>query len=156
MPTYHGQLGPEPRDPGRTFWDPDAQTMPRDQLRALQLERLRTMVGRIIDTPVPLFKRKLDEAGITSPADLTDLDDINTIPTTVKQDLRDQRPSRPSATTASPRAIPGCGSASPPHRTPTAVFTQHDIGSSTSRRRAWWRPWPDCHHAHPAYLYGGA
>lgn len=164
MPTYHGQLGPEPRDPGRTFWDPDAQTMPRDQLRALQLERLRTMVGRIIDTPVPLFKRKLDEAGITSPADLTDLDDINTIPTTVKQDLRDSEAAVPPF--GDYRFTPRdtwvrVGQSTGTTGTPTlVVFTQHDIWLEyESASRVWWRngwrPGQIVTHAHPAYLYGG-
>ena len=39
MPLYHGQLGPESRHPEQTFWDPEMQTMPREQLRALQLDR---------------------------------------------------------------------------------------------------------------------
>jgi hypothetical protein len=35
MPTYHSTvLGPEPRDPDQPFWDPEVQTMPREQLRA--------------------------------------------------------------------------------------------------------------------------
>ncbi|MDZ7731889.1 MAG: hypothetical protein U5R31_01125 [Acidimicrobiia bacterium] len=44
MPTYAGQLGPEPRDPDQAFWDPEMQTIDRDELAELQLRRLRELV----------------------------------------------------------------------------------------------------------------
>src|SRR5687767_12474941 len=96
MPQFSPEiLGPAPRDPGQPFWDPEMQTMPREQLRALQTERLRELVGKVIDAPAPLFKRKLDAAGITSPRDITDVDDVNQIPLTVKQELRDSEAEHP-------------------------------------------------------------
>src|SRR5207245_1865120 len=49
-------LGPAPRDPAQKFWDPEAQTMDPERRRALQEERLRTMLGRILQTPVPLLR----------------------------------------------------------------------------------------------------
>ena len=67
MPQYRPDvLAPEPRDPNQKFWDPDAQTMDREQIRELQSERLRDLIRRVIDTPVPLFERKLESAGIES------------------------------------------------------------------------------------------
>src|SRR6476620_8735153 len=90
MPTYDPtMLGPAPRDPQQRFWDPEMQTMPREQLRELQLERLQHLAARVLARKAPLFGRKLNEAGITAPGDLKDVDDINQIPTTVKQELRD-------------------------------------------------------------------
>src|SRR5438445_1545994 len=96
MPTYDPTfLGPAPRDPEQRFWDPSMQTLPRERLRSLQLERLRTLVERVLDGAAPLFGRKLTEAGITSPSDLSTVDDVNLIPTTVKQELRDSEAAHP-------------------------------------------------------------
>ena len=50
---------------------------------------------KILDNPVPLFARKLAEAGIESADDLKSLDDIRHIPLTVKQDLRDSETEHP-------------------------------------------------------------
>lgn len=163
MPTYAGQLGPEPRPPDQQFWDPEMQTLPREQLRDLQLDRLRTMVGRILDTPVPLFAAKLAEAGITGPGDLTSIDDIDQIPLTVKQELRDSEATHPPYgdyrfdTSQAVRIGTSTGTTG----TPTiALFTLHDIWLEyESAARNWWRngwrPGMRITHAHPAYLYGG-
>jgi len=63
--------------------------------RALQEERLRTMVRRVLEAPVPLFRRKLAAAGVTSADDLKSMDDLWRIPPTVKQDLRDSEAADP-------------------------------------------------------------
>lgn len=163
MPEYHGQLGPEPRDPNQQFWDPEVQTMPREQLRELQTRRLKTLVHRITDTPVKLFKSKLDEAGITGDGDITSVDDINQIPTTVKQELRESEAAQPPFgdyrfDTVNPVRI---GTSTGTTGTPTiAVFTRKDIWIEyESAARNWWRngwrPGMRITHAHPAYLYGG-
>src|SRR5438132_3031182 len=88
-------LGPSPRDPDQRFWDVEAQTMDPERRRTLQEERLRAMVGRILEAPVPLFRRKLETAGVASPDDLKSLDDLWQIPPTVKQDLRDSEAADP-------------------------------------------------------------
>ncbi|MBV8160227.1 MAG: hypothetical protein JO265_04825, partial [Acidimicrobiia bacterium] len=68
MPTSGPErLGPEPRPPDQKFWDPQMQTMSRDERRALQDERLRALVRRAFERPVPLFKRKLEAAGARGP-----------------------------------------------------------------------------------------
>jgi phenylacetate-CoA ligase len=64
--------------------------LPVAQLRALQLERLRGMVGRAYEK-VALFKGRLQERGLT-PASITGLGDIAKLPFTVKTDLRDTYP----------------------------------------------------------------
>ncbi len=164
MPTYQGNLGPQPRDPGQPFWDPAAQTMPREQVADLQLTRLRALVQRALETPVPLFARKLAEAGITSPHDITTLADINQIPTTVKQDLRDSEAAAPpfgDYRFADPRDCVRIGQSTGTTGTPTlALFTRKDIWIEyESAARVWWRngwrPGDIVTHAHPAYLYGG-
>lgn len=165
VPTYHpGVLGPLPRDPDQTFWDPEMQTMPREQLEALQLERLRTLVDRALTIPVPLFARKLREAGIESGADLTSVADVNLIPTTVKQDLRDAEAEHPpfgDYRFTDPRECVRLGQSTGTTGTPTiALFTRKDIWIEyESAARVWWRngwrPGQIITHAHPAYLYGG-
>ncbi len=164
MPRPTPQLGPEPRDPNQKFWDPPMQTMPTEQLRALQLERLREMVGKALDTPVPLFAAKLAEAGITGPEDLKSIDDINSIPVTVKQDLRDSEAAHPpwgDYRFTDPRECVRMGSSTGTTGTPTiSTWTRHDIWIEyESAARTWWRngwrPGQIITHAHPAYLYGG-
>lgn len=165
MPQYReGVLGPAPRDPDQQFWDPEAQTMSRDQLHQIQSDRLGDMVARIFDAPVPLFKRKLEEAGVASADDIKSVDDINRIPLTVKQDLRDSEAS--AAPFGDYRFTPReswvrLGTSTGTTGTPTiAVWTRRDIWLEyESACRNWWRngwrPGQIVTHAHPAYLYGG-
>jgi phenylacetate-CoA ligase len=62
----------------------------RDELAALQLERLRAAVLRAY-TNVPLYRQRFDAAGV-HPTDLKHLEDISNFPFTVKADLRDSYP----------------------------------------------------------------
>jgi phenylacetate-CoA ligase len=73
------------------IWNPAAETMPREQLRALQLERLRWSVGRILEHVAPLRER-LHQAGIRAPDDVVSLDDLRHLPFTHKADLREHYP----------------------------------------------------------------
>ena len=67
-----------------------AETMPRSELNALQLSRLKTTVDRVYHK-VPHYKKKFDAAGV-KPADLNSLADLARFPFTVKSDLRDNYP----------------------------------------------------------------
>ena len=64
--------------------------MPREKLRELQLERMKWMIKHCYDN-VPLYRKRLDECGMT-PDKFKTLDDIKHIPFTVKTDLRDTYP----------------------------------------------------------------
>ncbi len=64
------------------------ETLPREDLAKLQLERLRKIVDYAKER-VPFFREKL--AGING-ADLKSLDDLKKLPFTTKQDLRDGYP----------------------------------------------------------------
>lgn len=64
--------------------------MPREKLRELQLERMKWMIKHCYDN-VPLYRKRLDECGMT-PDKFKSLDDIKNIPFTVKTDLRDTYP----------------------------------------------------------------
>jgi len=96
MPTYGAEtIGPPPRDPEQAFWDPEVQTMDPEALRRLQDDRLRTMIRTVFEKPVPLFKRKLESAGVAGPDDVKSVADLEHIPLTVKQDLRDSESAAP-------------------------------------------------------------
>ena len=59
MPTPGPErLGPDPRPLDQKFWDPEMQTMSRDERKALQDERFRDVVRKVFERPVPLFKRR--------------------------------------------------------------------------------------------------
>ena len=61
-----------------------------DELRALQLERLRWTVRHAYEN-VPLYRAKFDAAGV-HPDDIRELDDVQKLPFTTKEDLRRSYP----------------------------------------------------------------
>ena len=67
-----------------------AERMPADELRALQLERLRWTL-RHAYANVPFYRKKFDAAGV-SPEDCRSLQDLACFPVTTKNDLRDTYP----------------------------------------------------------------
>ncbi len=67
------------------------ERMPREELRALQLERLRETIGRVLAGAAPLRDRLL-EAGVDSPDAIGSLDDLARLPHTEKADLREHYP----------------------------------------------------------------
>ncbi len=72
------------------MYQPEIETMPREKLAALQLERLRRTLRLAYDN-VPHHRRRFDEAGV-KPDDLKQLSDLARFPFTVKNDLRDNYP----------------------------------------------------------------
>lgn len=68
------------------IWQPKYETLPHEELRVLQAERLRAVVARV-HACVPLYRERLDAAGV-SPADIRSLDDVRRLPFTVKDDFR--------------------------------------------------------------------
>ncbi|MBW9108085.1 phenylacetate--CoA ligase PaaK [Paraburkholderia phenoliruptrix] len=66
------------------------ETASRDELAALQLERLKWSLSHAYENS-PVYRRKFDEAGI-HPSELKTLADIARFPFTTKQDLRDSYP----------------------------------------------------------------
>ena len=72
------------------FYEEELETMPREELEQLQLERAQKLVKYVYDR-IPLYKERFDDAGV-SPDDLVTLDDLRKFPFTVKQDLRDAYP----------------------------------------------------------------
>jgi len=72
------------------IWNKEVECMPEEQLRALQLERLKQTVKRAYER-VSYYKKIFDEIGLT-PEDVRTLDDIKNIPFTSKADLREVYP----------------------------------------------------------------
>jgi len=68
------------------IWNPPAETMPRQQLEQLQLERLQAVLNRIWES-VPFYRRKFEELGLM-PEHIRSLDDLRLLPFTAKEDLR--------------------------------------------------------------------
>ena len=68
----------------------DAALLTRAELERLQLERLQWTVAHAYER-VPLYRRKLDEAGV-APDGIRSLDDIRRLPFTTKADLRGSYP----------------------------------------------------------------
>ena len=78
-------------DHQHTFmFDPDVETLPRPRLEALQLDRLKTLLGYVYAN-VPHYRSGFDDAGVKS-GDLKDLADLSRFPFTVKDDLRRNYP----------------------------------------------------------------
>ena len=67
-----------------------AESAPREEIEATQLERLRETASRVYAIS-PFYKQKFDELGIL-PQDIKSIDDIAKLPFTKKQDLRDHYP----------------------------------------------------------------
>jgi phenylacetate-CoA ligase len=66
------------------------ETASRDEITALQLERLRWTLRHAYHN-VPFYRRRFDEAGV-HPDDCRDLADLASYPFTIKQDFRDNYP----------------------------------------------------------------
>lgn len=165
MPSYGPEVvGPPPRDPAQQYWDPEIQTMDPERIRQLQNERLRVLMAKVFDTPVPLFKDKLTKAGIEAAEDVKSVDDLAHVPLTLKQDLRDSEGAHPpwgEYRFTDPRAAVRIGTSTGTTGTPTiSIWTRRDLWIEyESSARTWWRlgyrPGMIVTHAHPAYLYGG-
>jgi phenylacetate-CoA ligase len=65
------------------IFKPEVECASRDEMKALQTERLKKMVKNAYEN-VPFYKQKLDEAGV-SPDDIKSIDDIAKLPFTVKE-----------------------------------------------------------------------
>jgi phenylacetate-CoA ligase len=72
------------------YWEEKFETMPREELRALQTKRLQGTLVNVYEN-VSFYKKRLDDAGV-DPYKFNDLDDIEKIPFTTKEDLRNNYP----------------------------------------------------------------
>ena len=72
------------------YYQPEIETMPYEQLRQLQNERLLQQVRHVWDN-VPYYRAKMEAKGVT-PEDIRSIDDLHKLPFLSKADLRDAYP----------------------------------------------------------------
>ena len=72
------------------YFQQEIETMPYDQLRQLQNERLLKQVRHVWDN-VPYYRKKMEDKGIT-PDDIQSVDDLHKLPFLTKDDLREAYP----------------------------------------------------------------
>jgi len=67
------------------IWDPSNETLDREELAQLQLERLQASIFRAYSN-VAFYRKRFDELGL-APEDIQSLDDLRRLPFTTKEDL---------------------------------------------------------------------
>ena len=72
------------------YYQKEIETMPYDELRALQNERFLKQVQHVWDN-VPYYRKKMEEKGVT-PDDIQSIDDLHKLPFLKKDDLREAYP----------------------------------------------------------------
>ena len=72
------------------YYQPEIETMPVEQIQALQSERLVEQVKFVYDN-VAFYHDKMEEAGV-KPEDIHGIEDLHKLPFITKDDLRDQYP----------------------------------------------------------------
>ncbi|MBR2933994.1 MAG: phenylacetate--CoA ligase [Oscillospiraceae bacterium] len=106
------------------YYQPEIETMPRDQLRALQDERLVKQVKHVWDN-VPYYRAKMEAKGIT-PDDIKGVADLHKLPFVTKADLRDAYPyglmGKPLSECVRIQSTSGTTG-----KRVVAFYTQHDI-----------------------------
>ncbi len=72
------------------YYQPEIETMPVEQLKALQSERLVAQVKHVYEN-VKFYRDRMEEAGV-KPEDIHGIEDLHKLPFITKDDLRDQYP----------------------------------------------------------------
>lgn len=72
------------------YYQKEIETASRDEITALQNERLVKQVKRVYEN-VALYRNRMNEKGV-APEDISSTDDLRKLPFTYKQDLRDTYP----------------------------------------------------------------
>jgi len=73
-------------DPGRAFWNPEIETMSRDELQDLQMTRLKKQLHYNYDNSI-FYQESFDRAGL-KPEDVQTWEDFRRVPTMTKDDQR--------------------------------------------------------------------
>ncbi len=69
----------------KRYFNPKIELLPREELRALQLKKLKKIINKVYQR-VPHYRKKFEEAGV-KPSHLKTLEDIRHFPFTAKEDL---------------------------------------------------------------------
>jgi phenylacetate-CoA ligase len=146
----------------RDFWDPDAQTMPRDRIWEVQSQRLREATEKAYASS-GFYRRRMQAAGV-KPGDVVTAADVSMLPIFTKAQLRANEADVPpigdyraKGLDAAVRLATSTGTSGRPT---FMLWTRHDldIDYELSARRHWRagvRPGQLVVNAHPGYLNGG-
>ena len=108
----------------KKYYQPEIETMPVEELKALQSERLVKQVKHVWDN-VPYYRKKMEEKGVT-PDDIKGIEDLHKLPFLTKDDLRDAYPygllGKPLKDCVRIQSTSGTTG-----RRVVAFYTQHDI-----------------------------
>ncbi len=72
------------------YYQEELETMPREDIKKLQSERLKKQVRHVWDN-VEYYRKKMEEAGVT-PDDINGIEDLHKLPFVTKADLREAYP----------------------------------------------------------------
>ena len=106
------------------YYQPEIETMPYEDLRKLQNERLVKQVRHVWDN-VPYYRAKMQEKGVT-PDDIKDVADLHKLPFLKKDDLREAYPyglmGKPKSECVRIHSTSGTTG-----KRVVAFYTQHDV-----------------------------
>ena len=106
------------------YYQPEIETMPYEELRQLQNEKLVKQVRHVWDN-VPYYRAKMEAKGVT-PEDIQSIDDLHKLPFLSKADLRDAYPygllAKPLGDCVRIQSTSGTTG-----KRVVAFYTQHDI-----------------------------
>lgn len=108
----------------KRYYQPEIETMPVEEIKKLQSERLVKQVKHVWDN-VPYYRKKMEEKGVT-PDDIKGIEDLHKLPFLTKDDLRDAYPygllGKPLKECVRIQSTSGTTG-----RRVVAFYTQHDI-----------------------------
>lgn len=108
----------------KRYFQPEIETMPVEEIKKLQSERLVKQVKHVYDN-VEYYRNKMDEAGV-KPEDIHGIEDLYKLPFMKKDDLRDAYPygllAKPLSECVRIQSTSGTTG-----RRVVAFYTQHDI-----------------------------
>lgn len=108
----------------KRYYQSEIETMPVEEIKALQSERLVKQVKHVWDN-VPYYRKKMEEKGVT-PDDIKGIEDLHKLPFLTKDDLRDAYPygllGKPLKDCVRIQSTSGTTG-----RRVVAFYTQHDI-----------------------------
>ena len=108
------------------------ETLPREEIEKIQLEKLKKLVVRMYEK-APYYRKKMDEAGV-KPEDIQTLKDVQKLPFTTKQEMRDNYPFNMLMVPMS--EIKRIHASSGTTGKPTVVaYTQNDLDMNSQQRK---------------------
>ena len=72
------------------YFNPEIETMPVEEIKKLQSERLKEQVKHVYKN-IAFYRERMDDAGV-KPEDINGIEDLYKLPFITKDDLRDQYP----------------------------------------------------------------